>query len=97
MKFKKKRNDTNVTNSNAFLYFIYHIYYVQYSKSVHCQYGKISILMKVRIKKCIFSDQNSCGNHGICQEIQKNVLHYATCNCFKGNISNKATFINNFY
>lgn len=70
---------------------------VQYSKPVHCQYGKISILINVRIKKCALSDQSPCGNHGVCQEIQKNVLHYATCNCFKGNINNKATFINNFY
>ncbi|XP_025266403.1 post-GPI attachment to proteins factor 6 isoform X1 [Camponotus floridanus] len=72
-------------------------------KSVHCQYGEISMIMNVRIRKCIFSDQKPCGNHGICQEIQKNVLHYATCNCFKGytgwdctDISNTITAISSF-
>ncbi|KAL6437507.1 hypothetical protein ACFW04_004153 [Cataglyphis niger] len=72
-------------------------------KPVHCQYGKISILMNVRIKKCVISDQSLCNNHGVCQEIQKNVLHYATCNCFKGytgwdctDISNTITAISSF-
>lgn len=61
------------------------------------------MIMNVRIRKCIFSDQKPCGNHGICQEIQKNVLHYATCNCFKGytgwdctDISNTITAISSF-
>lgn len=57
-----------------------------YSMPVRCQIERISILLNIHTKKCTFSDQNPCGNHGICQEIQKNVLHYATCNCFKGNI-----------
>ncbi|XP_036147030.1 post-GPI attachment to proteins factor 6 isoform X3 [Monomorium pharaonis] len=56
----------------------------KYNKPVRCQMEEMSILLNVRTKKCMFSDENPCGNHGICQEIQKNVLHYATCNCFKG-------------
>lgn len=55
-----------------------------YGMPVRCQIERISILLNIHTKKCTFSDQNPCGNHGICQEIQKNVLHYATCNCFKG-------------
>ncbi|XP_072750640.1 post-GPI attachment to proteins factor 6 isoform X2 [Anoplolepis gracilipes] len=73
------------------------------SKPVHCQYKNISILMNIRIKKCVLSDQSPCSNHGVCQEIQKNVLHYATCNCFKGytgwdcnDISNTFTAISSF-
>lgn len=73
--------------------------YNRNGKSVNCrQCGEISILMNIRTKKCVLSDQSPCGNHGTCQEIQKNVLHYATCNCFKGytgwdctNISNTIT------
>jgi len=57
-----------------------------YSKPVRCQIKEMSIILNVRTKKCMFSDQSPCGNHGICQEIQKNILHYAICNCFKGNV-----------
>ncbi|XP_025987542.1 post-GPI attachment to proteins factor 6 isoform X2 [Solenopsis invicta] len=56
----------------------------KYNKPVHCRIDEMSILLDVRTKKCMFSGENSCGDHGICQEIQKNILHYATCNCFKG-------------
>lgn len=55
-----------------------------YGKPIRCQMEEMSIRLNVRTKKCMLSDQSPCGNHGICQEIQKNILHYATCNCFKG-------------
>ncbi|XP_077255398.1 post-GPI attachment to proteins factor 6 isoform X3 [Temnothorax americanus] len=51
---------------------------------VPCQREKMSILLNIRTRKCTFSDQSPCGTHGRCQEIQKNILHYATCTCFKG-------------
>ncbi|XP_024867555.1 transmembrane protein 8B-like isoform X1 [Temnothorax curvispinosus] len=55
-----------------------------YGTPVPCQIEKMSILLNIHTRKCTFSDQSPCGNHGICQEIQKNILHYATCTCFKG-------------
>ncbi|KAL0107615.1 hypothetical protein PUN28_014724 [Cardiocondyla obscurior] len=55
-----------------------------FSVPVPCQIERLSTLLNIRTKKCTFSDENICGNHGICREIQKNILHYATCNCFKG-------------
>ncbi|XP_011646834.1 post-GPI attachment to proteins factor 6-like [Pogonomyrmex barbatus] len=54
------------------------------NKPAHCQVEEISMLFDIRTKKCMFSDQSPCGNYGTCQEIQKDVIHYATCNCFKG-------------
>nr|XP_012235916.1 PREDICTED: transmembrane protein 8B-like [Linepithema humile] len=53
-------------------------------KPVHCHLKEISILLKISTGKCMLFNHNLCGNHGVCQEIQKNILHYATCNCFEG-------------
>ncbi|KAG5328445.1 TMM8B protein, partial [Acromyrmex charruanus] len=66
-----------------------------YGKPMRCQIAEMSILLNIRTKKCMFSDQSPCGNHGICQEIQKNILHYATCNCFKGYTGWDCTDISN--
>ncbi|XP_018312289.1 transmembrane protein 8B [Mycetomoellerius zeteki] len=66
-----------------------------YGKPVRCQIKEMSILLNIRTKKCMSSDQSPCGNYGVCQEIQKNILHYAMCNCFKGYTGWDCTEISN--
>ncbi|XP_020281025.1 transmembrane protein 8A-like isoform X3 [Pseudomyrmex gracilis] len=65
-------------------YIITHARCYNYDNPTFCQVKEIFVLMNIRTKNCMHSNQSPCGNHGICQEIQKNILHYATCNCFKG-------------
>ncbi|EFN79045.1 Transmembrane protein 8, partial [Harpegnathos saltator] len=55
-----------------------------YGNSAHCQFEDVSMLLNVHTKKCVFSDPSPCGDHGVCREIQRNNLHYTTCNCFEG-------------
>ncbi|XP_015609576.1 post-GPI attachment to proteins factor 6 isoform X3 [Cephus cinctus] len=51
---------------------------------VTCEMEGILVSLDVRTRQCVFSGSHACGHHGVCQEIQKGLLYYTTCNCFGG-------------
>lgn len=56
-----------------------------YSHPVNCEMEEILVSLNIHTRQCVFSGNNSCGYHGICQEIHRNLLVYTACNCFEGN------------
>lgn len=40
--------------------------------------------LDIRTHQCVFAGTESCGQHGSCQEIHRNFIHFTTCNCFGG-------------
>ncbi|XP_014474416.1 PREDICTED: uncharacterized protein LOC106744285 isoform X2 [Dinoponera quadriceps] len=65
-------------------YIIFDTICYNYDNPIRCPFEDISVLLNVRINKCVYPDPSPCGDHGVCREIQRNSLHYTTCNCFEG-------------
>ncbi|KAH0546206.1 post-GPI attachment to proteins factor 6-like [Cotesia glomerata] len=53
-------------------------------KVVACDINEILVSLNIHTRQCVFSGSQSCGNHGICEEIHRGLLHYTTCSCFGG-------------
>ncbi|XP_012280579.1 post-GPI attachment to proteins factor 6 isoform X2 [Orussus abietinus] len=51
---------------------------------VKCEMQEILVLLDIKMRQCVFSGENACGPHGICQDIHKGLLSYTTCNCIGG-------------
>ncbi|XP_047355134.1 post-GPI attachment to proteins factor 6-like isoform X2 [Vespa velutina] len=52
--------------------------------AVNCEMEEILVSLNIHTRQCVFSGNNSCGHHGICQEIHRNLLVYTACDCFEG-------------
>ncbi|XP_058788865.1 post-GPI attachment to proteins factor 6-like isoform X3 [Phymastichus coffea] len=51
---------------------------------VHCEMEEILLSLSVKLQACIFKGRQSCGQYGVCQEIQKGLFIYTACECFAG-------------
>ncbi|XP_011494444.1 PREDICTED: uncharacterized protein LOC105359529 [Ceratosolen solmsi marchali] len=49
-----------------------------------CEPEQILVSLRIKLRACVFEGSNSCGRHGICQEIHKGLLSYSACKCFRG-------------